>query len=452
MVKRAHFTVIALLFFSALTTYSGPGDGIHLGDGFVLTPSIEGSITHDDNIWRAPDDWTIPGRREVESDIFYALKLQLSLVRHSDAIRTRLDGWHRIQRYQDIDERDTDELGARFMVVTGSRENLRTGLSLRYAAVDHYDRGPIAHDLATDASEVEPLSDPTLQDRVSLGKRNVYEAGIDLGRNLTDKTLLDMRFRLHGVQYDDTEPFPSLLLKMNDRTTYTLAAEAGCRVTDKTTLFVTADGALHDSDAYDSDALRLGLRAGVATVSTDKLEFRGAIGVNRYEYEAFPDDVTRGQPGAFSPDRGRPQSRSDERMAGELGARWRPAERWLFRATAFTGYRPAVQYGGNATFDIAGQVNAGYRIARSHQLVLGGGLRREDYLEDVITARPDVDEGSQWIDKYVDLATVSMNYEYMPQNVPMIVNLGVRRNIATSNDLDAEYEVTLWTAGLALWY
>lgn len=453
MIKRLQLIIIALLFFSALTTYSGPGDGIHLGEGFILTPRIEGSVTYDDNIWRAPEDMTIPGDRGVESDLFYALKLQLSINRHSGSFRNRLDGWGRIQRYQDRPIRDTDELGIRLETVTGSRTNLLVSLVGRYVTTDHYDTGPTTHDLGVEISEVEPLSDPTLKDRYSLAKRELYEGSIGLGRDLTEKTMLDLRFRLISVDYDDVEPFPELLLKMNDRTTYNLMGELGFRVTEKTAVFITGDGELQDSEAYDSDALRLGLRIGASQTTTEKLRFRTAVGYNRYEYESFPLDPRRGEPGAFSPDRGPAVDESHESFAADLGAWWHPTQRLIVRATVNTGYRPAVQYDGNATFDMAGQLNAGYLLGRSHQLNLSAGLRREDYLQRVRRSRPDpLVEDDCWIDKYVDLATIALFYVYQPENFPLEWRIGARRNIAKSNDLEAEYDVMLWNTGLALWY
>lgn len=437
------FWLSAALCGSALNAHAAAGEGILLG-GLTLTPLVEGSATYDTNVWRAPERGKVPSSRGELSDVYFAAKLQLALAAETDLYQARAEGWHRIQRYRDVRARDTDELGARLQLHLGTREALRLTLYQRYAEVDQYDRGPAGRDLADMEADVEALVDPSLQDRVALGQRKVYSGHTRLGRDLTEKSTLDAEVHIHSVRYQEAGTEPLATVTLNDTVTYRLTVETGWRITDKTTLFLAADGARHDSDAFDRDADLLAARAGLSTLTTEKLRFRAAAGVMRYRYETQQPAGPDGPAGA-----GTTTERS-ENLSMELGAWWRPADRWLFRAAASTGYQPAVQYLGNATYDLSGQLSAGYRIARHLQASVSAGARREDYQRPVSVADPA--GGRREIDKYVNLATYSARLAYRPADAFFAWHVEVREDRALSNEAAAEYRAAQATTGLTVWY
>lgn len=439
------FVMLTGLLWSAVTGFSVADgeDGLRL-PGVIVRPRIEGSIAHDNNVWLVPEG-TEPGQPGPESDFFYALMLQVGLTPRTEKLRARLDGWGRFQRYWEQDAADTDELGFRTQVRWGRREGVEASLYQRFVRTDRYDRGPAGRDLDTEGALDPQLIDPTLQERVALAKRNLFEIGFDAGRDLTDKSSLDARISLSDVSYDEIRFDGRPERALNDTTALRLLGDLAWQATDKTSFFLIGDATQHDSDAFDEPATDVALRIGATSLTTEKLRYRAAAGFMRYDYRTFTEDALRRR-SRIEEDPDTDRSVRNEGVSFELGLLWLPAQRWRIQTRGFSRYQPTVQYSGNASYHMAGQMNIDYRIARRLHLNANAGYRREDYLETVLIAG-----GTQEIDKYVDISTLSARLAYKMENQPLMAYVEARNSRSVSNDPQAEFDNILLTAGLHLW-
>lgn len=448
MKPRIIYAAVGLVLACLIDPATGDTGGIRL-PGVILRPSLEGAISHDNNVWLVPKGGQ-PGQPGPESDMLYAAKLQLSVTPLMERVRTRADGWYRLERYQEQNAADSDEWGQRLQMRWGARETWTGSLYQRYVRTDRYDRGPAGRDLDADGALDPRLIDPTLQERVALAKRALFEIGFDAGRDLTDKTTLDARVSFSDVRYDEIRFDGRPQRALNDTSALRLMADLGWRATDKTTLFLAADSTRHDSDAFDSVASEMGLRLGVTTPATDKLRYRAALGYARYDYRTYdgPEALTRRS--RLSDESDTDRSARSENLSFEVGLLWTPAERWRIQTRGFSRFQPTVQYGGNASYHMAGQANVDYRVARNLHLNLNAGYRREDYQETVLLTTG-ADAGRE-IDKYVDISTLSARVAFKPERRPTMAYVEARNSRSVSNDPQAEFDAVLLTAGLHLWY
>lgn len=431
-----------VVFFSSLFipllawvphTYAG-GGGILL-PGFILRPSLDGAVIYDDNVNLAPDR-PIRDEASAESDLSMSGKLQLSIATRTEKLGALVDLWGRAQRYQDRDDLDADEFGIRGQLKVDYGTFVRLSLYSRYAEVDRYDRGPAGQDLEIPiAAEEEGALDPYLRDRIGLSKRRTLDfgMGLDLNADAQREGRLNVSVRpiLNYATYaseDRTEDF-----ELNDTFKYGLATDFGWHATDKSTIFLTTAGTIHDSDAFERDATELALRLGARTRTTEKLSFRTAAGVTSYDY------------------RSEGQSRTRERISYELGAAWRPQERINVNARAFSNFLPALQYPDAATYHSAFHINGIYRIARNYQFGLTGGIRREKYL-DPVKVSDQTGSLQEMTDKYVEISTLAARLAYRPEGLPAHFYIEGRANRAASNDALAEYDANQVTLGFMAWY
>ncbi len=436
-------TITGLLLTAAAGVSAADGeDGLRL-PGVIVRPRIEGSIAHDNNVWLVPKG-SEPGQPGPESDIFSALMLQVGLTPRTEKTRARLDGWGRFQRYWEQDAADTDEMGFRTQIRWGSRERLEASLYQRFVRADRYDRGPAGRDLDAIGALDPQLIDPTLQERVALAKRKLFEIGFDAGRDLTEKTSFDARISLSDARYDEIRFDGRPERALNDTTALRFLGDLSWRITDKTSLFLAGDATRHDSDAFDEHATDLALRIGATAFTTEKLRYRAAAGMTRYDYRTYTEDAVRRR-SRVEDDPATDRSARDKGLSFELGLLWMPAARWRIQTRGFSRYQPAVQYSGNASYHMAGQLNIDYRVARRLHLNANAGYRREDYLETVLIA------GGQEIDKYVDISTLSARLAYKMENRPFMAYVEARNNRSVSNDPQAEFDNILLTVGLHLW-
>ncbi len=438
---------------------------LRLAPGVSFQPSLDASVTHDSNVWLATDRPVAdPALREPqrgeESDVFYTVHLQLAMAANVEHLRSMVDVWAGMERYDEFDARDTEEIGVRGQVGFGGRKSLDVRMYGRYAEVERYDYGPVGYDLNADGVGVlQP--DPMLYERSSVQQRKLTDIQLHLGRDLTDKTTLDLRANVLNTRYSrdraDLEVYfrdVDDTWRLNDITRYHLEGEAGWRATDKTTLFVNLGGELEESDGFDDDASSISLRLGALSATSPKLQFRAGAGISHYRYDSFPTDPRLGEPGYYPDrDRGPAETSKSTRPSFELGVNWLPADRWVFQASAYSGFQSAVQYAGTGTFFYGAQVGANYQMLQTLRLSLTASARQTDYLETVQVANETSANLRRFEeDKYARLYAVAGRLTYRPVGRRVSGYAEARHAIADSNDPDAEYDATQFTLGLNLQY
>jgi hypothetical protein len=467
----------ALSLLAASSARAAPGEGIRF-PGFTLRPTVDGALTWDSNVWLANDTppaatdeetgGTAAGRREVVSDVFYSVGLNLSAVTRSDSLRASVDAWARMQKYQDTGARDSEEFGERIQVGFGDRRSVAVSIYQRFASVDQYDRGPAGRDLEESGNVATSLTDPTLQERAALNQHTTLDFGADFGRDLTDKLTGDLKYLYMATEYDaeeadfgvDAEAASSSsaasteTLNLNNMTSHRLAAEAGWKATDKSSILLTVEGALQESDGLENPATLLAARIGAASRATSKVQYRAGIGLMHYAYDSYG---TNSGPFRVNPETGEQEripaeSETSVEPSFELGAAWAPTERWQVQVSASSGFQPSIQYSGNAIYTTVAMLGVGFRITRSLALSVGAGLRRDEYLDPVRVADTEAESGFREFDKTLDLYSFNARLEYRPPDTFWAANAEVRENSATSNDPASEYESTQVSAGLSMWY
>lgn len=483
--RRAWFFALSAASGLAVRTVCAEAGGGIRFPGFTLRPSVDGALTWDSNVWLENDKKTgdsaaektvadgqesdTSERRGVVADVFYSVGLSLAAVARSDTFRASADAWARAQKYMDTGARDSNEFGERLQLGFGERRSIAVSIYQRFSSVDRYDRGPIGRDLENSGDIATALTDPTLQERAALNQHTSLDFGADVGRDLTDKMTGDLRYLFTTTVYDESEanfgvevprdPVDVALedeevLNLNNTTTHRLGAELGWKATDKTSLLLTGEGALQDSDGFENPAILLAARIGAVSRTTGKFQFRGGIGVMHYTYDSYG---TNAGPYRANPATGRRERipvESETRMepSFELGAAWAPSDRWQVQASASSGFQPSIQYSANAIYNTMAMVGVAFRITRSLSMTFGGGLRRDEYLAPVKIADSETEDGFREIDKSVDLYSLTARLDYRPADTFWAAFADIRENNVISNDPDVEYASTQASAGISVWY
>ena len=184
-------------------------------------------------------------------------------------------------------------------------------------------------------------------------RRDVNNVGISAGRNLTDKLQLDIGYRFDDINYDD----PTLLDIQNNIG----QAEGAYRLTDKTDALLTLLGGIQDNGASDPANYYIS-RVGLKTRGTDKVIFKGGVGVQFYERPSA-DDIT-----SFNYD---------------LSASWIATDKITFQAGGRNGTVLSSLYADNGSAYNTVWAGASYKIIPTIVLSGNASFRQDAYLDPV---------------------------------------------------------------------
>ncbi|MCU0856918.1 MAG: hypothetical protein MUC65_00750 [Pontiellaceae bacterium] len=158
--------------------------------------------------------------------------------------------------YEGDKDRDFTTGGGSFRLKHGAMERLLVQGDLAFRRVE---------DIDVYGSEfaVGGVSPDSVLDASTRSRRDVSQAGVSVGRNLTDKMDLETGYRFDDVSYID----PGLW----DIATHMVQIETSRKLTDKTDGLLTVKGGMQDHEALDDPAYYYATHLGLRIKSTEKV-------------------------------------------------------------------------------------------------------------------------------------------------------------------------------------
>jgi hypothetical protein len=266
MKKAILAVVLGLVMISS--SHAAPGQGIHTGP-WVFSPYVNLSGTYDSNVDRTSKD-------NETDDLFMDSEAGLKLGYSAYQIDFSGLGFLGYRNYSDLTDKDFSYGGEVLKFKQGTHDTVAIEADQTFRKVDDIDQ----HGSEAAVAGVSPDS---VLDASARTERDINSVGLSAGRNLTDKLQMDIGYRFDDVNYDSAEFF--------DLNSHIGQAEAAYRLTEKTASILTVRGGIQDNGEVSDPANYYTARVGMKTRGTDKLSFKGGVGVQQFD-RTDADDVT----------------------------------------------------------------------------------------------------------------------------------------------------------------
>jgi hypothetical protein len=353
--------VIAFLLNGLSSVYGFIGEGIRVGDA-ILDPFVEISGTGDSNVPLASTN--------KQSDVF--VELQAGLQLHYEPGWYTIDGrgFGLFRRYTKFTDRGFDNFGERVSLMSGNRDTLSVLLMQGYRLVNDYDRSTYYSEIVNPESQNLSLA----YDKSMRIKRALSDAGIVLGRQVTDKIGMNIGFSYGSQAYKTNDVFDVVSLLGHGDLSYL--------VTDKSSVFVGAEYGTENNGSFAEDGTTKAIFVGVETKSTDKMTMRASAGEQEYTRSAVLDpskyadkdvEVYTG-----------PRDSTTKSLDANLTATWIATEKISVEISGRTGLQSAQQYVNTINKIAVGSANAVYQLNDSTSVSLTGAYREDSYVDPVI--------------------------------------------------------------------
>jgi len=216
-------TGAVFLILAAVAGATGePGNGIHLGP-WSLSPFADLGGFYDSNVRQAD--------RNAQDDVFFDTTVGLRAGYTAFNLDGSAMGFVSSRSYSDATDKDFDAAGEMLKMKYGTREQAVLELSQSFRRAEDID-------VYGAEAAVGGVSPDSVMDAVTRSRRDVSQAGVSVGRSLTDKTDVDAGYRFDAVDYDTGT--------LMDLSSHIAQIEASHRLTDKTAGFVMLKGGLQD--------------------------------------------------------------------------------------------------------------------------------------------------------------------------------------------------------------
>jgi hypothetical protein len=354
--------VIALVVSVPILGFGFPGEGVHIGDA-VLSPFAEFSAEHDSNVLLSPTN--------KETDVFTELEAGLQL--HYEPGYFTLDGraFALSRRYTRYGSMGFENAGEQMTFMTGSRDVASVSISESYRQINDYDRSTYYGDTLNPESQNLSLA----YDESIRVRRTLEDVGVNLGRQLTDKTDVSLGFNYGAQNYDSNRLF----------NVESLVAQGGIsyRVTDKSSIMLAGQYGMEDNASFAKDSTFVAIQGGVDTKSTDKMTLKASAGVERYSRDAtvsYNQSVSDFQGSIYTG----PRQSDEQVLTLNLAATWIATDKITLEASGLTGIESAQQYVNTLNQIAVATANAVYQVSDSITMALTGSYREDKYLDPVI--------------------------------------------------------------------
>lgn len=317
---------------------AGPGQGIHNGP-WTISPYADVSGTYDSNI----DKSRVDEKADVFSDSTVGLRAGYS------SFMLEFDGLGFLSQrnYADNTDKDFGAGGDLLRAKYGNRDQVEVEADQTFRRVEDIDR------YANEAA-VGGVSPDSVLDVSARSRRDVNQAGISAGRNMTDKLELDVGYRFDDINYDQASLY--------DVRNHVGQVETAHQLTDKTAGLLTVKGAIQENVSLDNQAEYYAARLGMKTKGTDKLTFKGGAGLQYY------DQADGNGEAAFNFD---------------LITSWAVTEKVAFQAGGRNGSQMSSLYADNGTDYQIYWIGSTYRVTPAISTTLSGAYRVDDYMNPV---------------------------------------------------------------------
>ena len=337
MIKRVAITTMMGIACISTAANAEPGRGIHTG-AWTFDPYAALSGVYDSNVDKTPQN--------KKEDVFFNSEAGLKLGYSAYAVDFSGLGFLGNRNYSDLTDKDFSSGGEILKFKQGTHDTVVFEADQTFRRVED-------SDVHGSEAAVMGVSPDSVLDSSATSRRDVNNVGISAGRNLTDKLQLDIGYRFDDINYDD----PTLLDIQNNIG----QAEGAYRLTDKTDALLTLLGGIQDNGASDPANYYIS-RVGLKTRGTDKVIFKGGVGVQVYE---------------------RPKADDISSFSYDLSASWIATDKIMLQAGGRNGTVLSSLYADNASeYNI---IWAGASYAFIPTVVLSGNVsfRRDDYIDPV---------------------------------------------------------------------
>lgn len=397
---------VSVLTFSAVWAVE---EGVRVGP---LRLSIWGELsgTYDDNVRLVVPDGEIQDRtifedldndsveNKKEDDIFYEGSLGLRAFRETDGFLASLSGIYTARRYTDFDDLDNESFNQEAEVILGEREIDRFTLAFReaYREVFDYEKAAYADDFTNPDTRSLFLS----EDRTERVSRQLLDLAGILTWRVTDKLNSDYSVAYGSIDYDTEQLYDWSDIKGQ--------AEYDYRLTEKTSALLTGQYGQQDSDSLSNDPDYYVLRGGALTRTTDKLTFKGGVGVGRYDRfrksaEAIEDADVRAEVADESDD-------AIDYFSFDVAGDWDLNQRTKLQIIGRNAVQPAAQYTDNAKLVTVASIGLSHRMLDKFRLAGTISYRNDDY-EDPVQI-----DNNEYIDQEDTILGGQIRLDYDPPN------------------------------------
>ncbi|MCK5528875.1 MAG: hypothetical protein KAI74_04270 [Kiritimatiellae bacterium] len=353
-IKKILLSAIVVLFaLSPVLEAGGLGEGVVFGK-FIFRPYIDGSVTHDSNPFLA--------QTNLESDIFIEYEVGANLLFKGKSLDVYGSVFWTARNYfndnagQDWlhapETLDFYGFGESLALRWGSRDKLQIRARESFQQVTDYSRQPYSEAYTSEYTEDSFLA----EDRGNRLERNLINANISAGRDLTYKTELDITASFLRTDYVSEDVF--------DIDESTLHGELAYKLTDKSYMLLVSEYGVQVTDALPGDPESKIIRVGWKTKFTDKTAFKGSFGMEYY------DDNTVSELGLDS---------KYEMPSFDLGWLWMPTDKLSINTSGANTIEPSSYEILNIRKVMMIGSSAGYQLTRSLMAWLGVSYRKDNY-------------------------------------------------------------------------
>lgn len=401
--------VILGVLVLSLTAAWAVEEGIRMGP---MRVSIWGEIsgTYDDNVRLVVPEGEIQDRsifegndpdsdENQEEDIYLEGTIGVRAYRQTDSFLGSLSGMYTARRYDDFDDLDNESFDIEGELRFGDREDdrLSAGVKAAYREVFDYEKAAYADDFTNPDTQDDLF---LAEDRTERVTRQLTDVAGLLTWRVSDKLNADFSAAYGLIEYD-TE----LLFDWED---VKGQIELDYRLSEKTSALLTGQYGQQESDSIDNQPDYYVIRGGLLNRTTDKLTFKGGVGLGRYDRFRKAADEDE--------DLDVEQEIADEGddvidyVSFDLAGDWDLNQRTKLQFIARNAVQPAAQYTENSKLVTVASLGLSRRILDKFRLSGTVSYRNDDY-EDLVEVDTDV-----FVDQEDTIWGGQVRLDYEPPN------------------------------------
>ncbi len=375
-------------------------------------------------------DEEVGGVSDKEDDIFLELTLGGKLFRETDRFYAGLSLLGQFRRYFDFDELDNESFIQELELRLGERgvDRFSIGLKQSYREVFDYEAIAIPDDFINpDASGLFLSEDRT--ERVS---RQLFDIAGVLSWRTTDKLNTEFLVAYGSIEYDTDRLFDWYDIK------YQL--ELDYKLTDKTAALLTGQYGVQNSDALENEPDYYVIRGGILNRTTDKLSFKGGVGVGKYDrFRAKPDERNPQEEDVVTTG-----GDTIDYISFDVAGDYDLSQRTKLQFIGRNAVQPAAQYRDNPKVVTVASVGLSHRLLERFRLAGTVSYRNDDYEDPV-----EVDTGV-FVDQEDTIWGGQLRLDYLPPRGNLNVYVEARYENRETTLPNEDYDQLRLTIGIRL--
>lgn len=402
----------------------GELSGTYDSNAKIVVPSGE---IQDRSIFQ---DEEVGGVSEKEDDIFFDLTLGGRLYRETDKFYAGLSLAGDVRRYTDFDDLDNESFSQELEVRLGERRYDKFTLSVREAYREVFDYESVGY--ADDFTNPDTESLFLAEDRTERVSRQLLDlAGIITWR-MTEKLNADFSVAYGSIEYDT-----DFLYDWDD---IKGQAEFDYAFTEKTAALLTGQYGIQSSDAIDNEPDYYVIRGGFLNRTTDKLTFKGGVGVGSYDRFRKSDDVDSA--GDVEQEATSESDGTIDYFSFDIAGDYDLSQRTKLQFIGRNAVQPAAQYTDNPKLVTVASVGLSHRLMDRFRVAATVSYRNDDY-EDPVEVDTDV-----YVDQEDTIWGGQLRLDYLPPKGHLNVYAEARYENRDTTLPDEDYDQVRLTIGI----